>query len=78
MPRLQQAVRQAILDFEPRILRHTVRVQATMSPNTMNHNTLSFEIEGSLWAQPLPLRMFMKTEIDLETGHVSVIDQTGV
>ena len=77
VPRLQQAVRQAILDFEPRILRNTVRVRASVSPNAMRHNTLSFEVEGSLWAQPMPLRMFMKTEIDLETGHVDVIEQTG-
>ncbi len=77
VPRLQQAVRQAILDFEPRILRNTVRVRASVSPNAMGHNTLSFEVEGSLWAQPMPLRMFMKTEIDLETGHVDVIEQSG-
>ncbi len=78
VPRLEQAVRQAILDFEPRILRQTVRVRATINPETMSRNTLSFEIEGNLWAQPIPLRIFLKTEIDLETGHVDVVEQTGV
>jgi type VI secretion system protein ImpF len=78
VPRLEQAVRQAIIDFEPRILRQTVRVRAAVNPEEMSHNTLSFEIEGTLWAQPMPLRLFLKTEIDLETGHVDVIEHFGV
>jgi len=78
VPRLERAVRQAILDFEPRILRQTVRVRARVSAEVMSHNTLSFEIEGTLWAQPIPVRLFLKTEFDLETGHVDVIEQTGV
>ncbi len=37
----------------------------------MSHNALTFEIEGELWAQPVPLRMmYLKTEIDLESGQV--------
>ena len=32
-------------------------------------------IEAELWAQPLPLRLFLRTEIDLETGSVNVTDQ---
>jgi type VI secretion system protein ImpF len=32
----------------------------------MNHNAMVFDIEAELWAQPLPLRLFLRTEIDLE------------
>ena len=78
LPRLEQAVRQAILDFEPRMLRQSVRVRATVNANTMSSNMLSFEIEGNLWAQPLPTRMFMRTAIDLETGEVEVFEDRGV
>ena len=77
VPLLERTVRQAILDFEPRILRQTVKVRAILSQEEMSHNTLTFEIEGTLWAQPVPLRMFLKTEVDLETGHVDVIEQSG-
>jgi type VI secretion system protein ImpF len=31
--------------------------------------SISFEIEAELWAQPLPDHLFVKTEVDLETGH---------
>jgi len=33
---------------------------------------LSFEIEGEMWAQPLPDHLFVKTEVDLETGRHSL------
>lgn len=78
VPALERAVREAILEFEPRILRKSVRVRASLASGAMNHNALSFEIEGSLWAQPAPLRMFMKTELDLETGHVEITETSGV
>jgi len=43
----------------------------------MNHNAMAFDIEAELWAQPLPLRLFFRTDIDLETGAVNVIDAGG-
>jgi type VI secretion system protein ImpF len=69
---IERLVRQAIWDFEPRILRHSLRVRAHASDDQMNHNALVFEITGELWAQPVPLELFLKTEIDLENGEFSV------
>ena len=40
----------------------------------MSHNALSFFIEAELWAQPIPLRLFLKTEIDLEAGAAHVVE----
>jgi type VI secretion system protein ImpF len=42
----------------------------------MNSNSVVFEIDGELWAQPAPLRIYLKTELDLETGDAKVVDQT--
>jgi type VI secretion system protein ImpF len=75
---LERSIRQAIWDFEPRILRETVSVRAMVEEGQMNVNSLVFVIEGTLWAQPIPLRMFMQTEVDLETGHVQVREQADV
>ena len=72
---LTRAVRQAIWDFEPRILRDSVKVNALVDDTKMNNNTLTFEIEGVLWAQPTPLQLYLKTEIDLETGHAQVLER---
>jgi type VI secretion system protein ImpF len=40
----------------------------------MNHNAMSFDIEAELWAQPIPLRLFLRTAIDLEGGTIDVRD----
>ena len=70
---LEALIHQAIATFEPRILRHTLRVRARATAE-MNHNALSFEIEGDLWAQPVPLRLVLQTDLDLESGHVRVVN----
>jgi type VI secretion system protein ImpF len=70
---LESVVRQAICDFEPRILRNTLKVRAHAGEE-MNHNALVFEIAGDLWAQPVPLELFLKTEIDLECGDIAVTE----
>jgi len=74
---MERAVRQAILDFEPRILRKTVKVRVVASEDEMNVNALTFEIEGELWAQPVPEKLLLKTEFDLETGAVTVVEEAG-
>jgi type VI secretion system protein ImpF len=70
--KLERSLLQAISDFEPRIYRNSLRVRAALTEERMSHNALTFEIEGDLWAQPLPLQLYLKTEIDLESGQVRV------
>jgi len=74
---LEQMIRQAILDFEPRLDRNSVRVRLVLDQQQMNHNALSFDVEAELWAQPLPLHLFLRTAVDLESGSVEVSDQGG-
>jgi type VI secretion system protein ImpF len=71
---LERAIRQAIIDFEPRILPGTLHVRALESGTFENHNVIGVEISGQLWSQPLPLELLVRTEIDLETGQVEVAD----
>ncbi len=72
---LERAIRQAILDFEPRILPETLQVQALVELSEMDHhNVIGVEIHGQLWAQPVPLELLLRTEIDLETGKVQISD----
>ena len=72
---LERAIRQAILDFEPRILPQTLHVRAIVEQSRLDHhNVIGVEIQGQLWAQPVPLEMLIRTEIDLETGKVQMAD----
>jgi type VI secretion system protein ImpF len=69
---IEQSIKQAIWDFEPRILPDSVRVKLSVSDQIMSHHTISFDIDGYLWAQPLPLHLYLKTEVDMELGCISV------
>jgi len=69
---IQHQIRQAILDFEPRILADSLRVNVLVEESQMNNNAITFKIEGDLWSQPLPLRLYLKTKLDLETGIMEV------
>jgi type VI secretion system protein ImpF len=70
---IERSVRRAILNFEPRILPDTLRVEA-VAADEMNHHALTFLIEGDLWAEPLPVQLFLKTEVDLETGTATIVE----
>ncbi len=74
---LERLLSKVIADFEPRLLKSTVKIQLVVDEQKMNHNAMCFDIEAELWAQPLPLRLFLRTEIDLENGGVSVSDLGG-
>ena len=70
-------IKQAILDFEPRILPGSVKLELITNDEQMNHHAMSFKIEGDLWAQPLPVHLFIRSELDLETGKATVTDLGG-
>lgn len=74
---IERELKQAIWTFEPRILKNSLKVRVAVSGDRMDHNTMTFDIEGELWAQPAPLRLYLKTEIDLESGGVQVSDASG-
>jgi type VI secretion system protein ImpF len=72
---LVRAVREAIVNFEPRILPNTLRVRTLLEPGALDHhNVVGMEVYGHLWAQPMPLEFLVRTEFDLETGKVKIAD----
>lgn len=72
---LARAIKQSILDFEPRILPGTLQIRTLMDAGDLDHhNVIGVEIRGQLWAQPVPLELLVRTEIDLETGKVEIAD----
>jgi type VI secretion system protein ImpF len=75
---MERVLRRAIWDFEPRLLKNTIKIKVLTQPGEMTHNALSFAIEADMWAQPLPLRLYLRTELDLETGEVQVAEVSDV
>jgi type VI secretion system protein ImpF len=69
---LEQLLKRAIWNYEPRLTQRSVRVRLAVDPDAMSHNSMSFAIEAELFAQPLPQQLYLRTEIDLEDGDVRV------
>ena len=73
---LERSLRRAILRFEPRILPQSLVIRAVVEESSMSHNAVRFDIEGELWGQPMPQQLYLKTEMDLESGDVAVFEAT--
>jgi type VI secretion system protein ImpF len=71
---VERIVREAIVTFEPRILRESLEVRVVVDEQRMSNNVLTFDIRGRLWAQPVPLDLYVRTELDLESGGISLRD----
>jgi type VI secretion system protein ImpF len=69
---LERKLKEALLRFEPRLLQNSLQVKVRVNRESMGRNAMQLEIEGQLWAQPVPQSLFIKTEVDLETGDVSI------
>ena len=71
---LETAIATAIKTFEPRIAPASLRVRARPGGQADGPTALVFEIEGELWAQPVPQQLFLETSIELETRLAVVKD----
>jgi type VI secretion system protein ImpF len=72
---LEQALTEALRNFEPRIIPETVDCKIDIDDGRLDHRSIVFTITGEIWAQPIPQALYLKTEVDLETGGVTVLDQ---
>jgi type VI secretion system protein ImpF len=75
---LERTIKEAIQQFEPRVMQASLEVKALEASSMLDtHNVIEFEISGFMWAQPVPLELLLRTEVDLEAGQVQVRDMTG-
>lgn len=71
---LEKAILRAFEDFEPRLIRNSIRLSAQMDETSMGHNTLVLLIECDLWAFPTPLELLLRTKLNFETGDVELTE----
>ncbi len=69
---IEAQIKRFIACFEPRISPESLSVRMGSPAHSEYVRALSFEIEGEMWAQPVPDHLFVRTEVDLETGHHSL------
>jgi type VI secretion system protein ImpF len=71
---LESSVHAALLSFEPRLLPESLQVVAKLGKNPFGTAALVVEVKADLHSEPLPLALYVRTEIDVETGRVRVGD----
>lgn len=68
---IRKSIEQAIIRFEPRINPGTLEV--TMSENQeKKQSVVDFDIRAEMWAQPLPIDLYLRSKVDLITGELSL------
>ena len=69
---LERMIHKAVEAFEPRIVQGTLEVKLSTTMDGI-HSRILFNIHAELWAQPVPVEVFMRTELDLASGDMSVV-----
>lgn len=69
--RIRRSIEQAIAQHEPRIIDGSVEVLLRPDEET-GEMTISLDIIADMWAQPMPLELYLRSDIDIASGAVSV------
>ncbi|WP_390915605.1 type VI secretion system baseplate subunit TssE [Pseudosulfitobacter sp. SM2401] len=68
---IRKSIKRAIIMFEPRIKEGTLEVVARKDQKS-SLTVIEFDIHADMWAQPLPMELYMRSQIDLTTGQLSL------
>lgn len=69
--KIRQSIEKAIAVHEPRIIPGSVDVSLSANDDSADM-TVALDIRADMWAQPLPLELYLRSEVDVTTGEVSV------
>jgi type VI secretion system protein ImpF len=68
---IRRAIARAITLFEPRIREGTLEVLLRENERS-SQSVIDFDIRADMWAQPLPMELYLRSQVDLTTGHLSL------
>ena len=68
---IRTSIAEAITQFEPRIKPGTLDV-GLHTEERKSQAVVVFDIRADMWAQPLPMELYLRTEVDVTTGQVAL------
>ena len=68
---IRKAISRAVTLFEPRIREGTLEVLLRETDGS-SASVVDFDIRADMWAQPLPMELYLRSQVDLTTGHLSL------
>lgn len=66
---IHASIRAAIERFEPRIRAGTIEIVERKSTDG-RRGTVVFDIAAEMWAQPYPIALYLRSEVDVTTGEL--------
>ena len=72
---LEKNIVRAIQHFEPRMEKHSLSIRLLSPEESQSPNQMVLEIRGEVVANPMPEPLYIKTEVDLETGQFALKDR---
>lgn len=68
---IRKSIAAAIENFEPRIRKGSSHVEIR-TENVSRNTIISFDIRAEMWAEPIPIELYLRSTVDMTTGQVSL------
>ncbi len=68
---IRKSIIQAVQNFEPRI--HPGSLNVKLQAGQKNRDSVvSYDIRADMWAQPLPIELYLRSSVDVTTGELEL------
>jgi len=68
---IRATIHEAVTKFEPRIHAGSIDIQLRIEQANREF-IITFDIIADMWAQPMPLELYLRSEVDITTGHLDL------
>jgi type VI secretion system protein ImpF len=68
---IRKSITHAIQTFEPRIHPGSVDVTLRVGHNNRT-SSVTYDIHADMWAQPMPMELYLRSEVDVTTGELAL------
>jgi type VI secretion system protein ImpF len=69
--RIRKSIGRAVEYFEPRLRKGSTQVEFR-SDDASRETTIYFDIRSDMWAEPIPMELYLRSTVDVTTGEVSL------
>ena len=68
---IRKSIMQAIETYEPRIRSGSANVEIR-TKDVARETIVSFDIRADMWAEPIPIELYLRSTVDITTGQISL------
>jgi type VI secretion system protein ImpF len=68
---VRDSIRRAVELFEPRLIDGTLTV-ISRTEDEKRESVIVFDIVADMWAEPVPTELYLRSQFDTTTGHISL------